>query len=114
MALNIAVYDGDILGRENYYQFTEGLADAGGKHPSKFAKFTFSDVPVGDIAKSKAAELFPVNLQATEIVFDTGFEDTKDHWAKETIEEFRKLGFVEGVDGKNFKRDELITRAEFL
>lgn len=114
MALNIAVNDADILGRENYYQFTEGLADAGGKHPSKFAKFTFSDVPVGDIAKSKAAELFPVNLQATEIVFDTGFEDTKDHWAKETIEEFRKLGFVEGVDGKNFKPDELITRAEFL
>lgn len=39
IGLNIAVNDSDVFGREGFIQFTDGLADGGGKHPYKFQSF---------------------------------------------------------------------------
>lgn len=41
IGLNIAVNDSDVLGREGFIQFTDGLADEGGKCPYKYENFKF-------------------------------------------------------------------------
>jgi len=112
LGMNIAVNDADILGRENYYQFTLGTANA--KNPDDYADFTLSTVTPTNVAESIAAELFPVKLEATEIMFEDGFEDISGHWAEDVIVSMKRKGVVNGVDEKHFVPDELITRAEFF
>lgn len=41
-----------------------------------------------------------------------GFKDTRDHWAKESIDAVSKLGYIRGYPDKTFKPDEPISRAE--
>lgn len=112
IGLNIALNDADILGRENYYQFTLGTADS--KNPSEYADFTFSSSEPTNVVDGTAEELFPVKFEASEIVFDEGFVDIENHWAKDTIETMYKNGVVNGVDDTHFVPDALITRSEFF
>ncbi len=44
----------------------------------------------------------------------TEFEDAKDHWASETINDMGSRLIINGVDGINFEPDRSITRAEFV
>lgn len=112
LGMNLAVNDADVLGRENYYQFTLGTADK--KNPDDYADFTLSSVTPKNVVDGLAETLFPVKLEATEIVFEGGFEDISEHWAKEAIEAMYKKGIVKGVDEKHFVPDALITRAELF
>lgn len=42
-----------------------------------------------------------------------GFSDTQGHWAKDTIKNMTKLGYINGVSDTSFEPDRNITRAEF-
>ena len=112
MGLNIAVNDADILGRENFYQFTLGTADS--KNPDYYADFTLSSSVPENTVDGMAEILFPVKLEATEVEFKNGFKDIEGHWAKEIIEKMYENGIVNGVDDTHFVPDAHITRAEFL
>lgn len=41
------------------------------------------------------------------------FSDTQEHWAKDTINNMTKLGYINGVSDTSFEPDRNITRAEF-
>lgn len=112
LGMNLAINDADILGRENFYQFTLGTADS--KNPDYYADFTLSSSEPKDVVDGIAETLFPSKLEASEIAFDNGFVDIEDHWAKSTIEAMHKNGIVNGVDEQHFVPDALITRAEFF
>lgn len=112
IGLNLAINDADILGRENFYQFTLGTADS--KNPDYYADFTLSTAEPQNTVDGIAEVLFPTQLEATELEFKDGFEDIDGHWAKDSIEIMHKNGVVNGIDEKHFAPDELITRAEFF
>ncbi len=40
------------------------------------------------------------------------FNDTQEHWAKQSIDTWSDYGVINGADSKNFKPDKTITRAE--
>ena len=112
LGLNLAINDADILGRENFYQFTLGTADS--KNPDYYADFTLSYSEPKDVVEGSAEKIFPVKLEASEVVFEDGFVDIENHWAKDIIESMHKNGIVNGVDDKHFVPNALITRAEFF
>ena len=110
--MNLAINDADILGRENFYQFTLGTADS--KNPDLYADFTLSYSEPEDTVDGIAETLFPTKLEASEVRFEEGFKDIEGHWAKDIIESMHKNGIVNGVDDEHFIPDALITRAEFF
>lgn len=112
LGLNLAINDADILGRENYYQFTLGTAES--KNPDYYADFTLSSSEPKDTVDGIADQLFPEKLEATEVAFEDGFVDISNHWAKDSIEAMSKQGVVNGVDDTHFVPDAKITRAEFF
>lgn len=112
LGMNMAINDADILGRENFYQFTLGTADS--KNPDLYADFTLSSVKEENIVDGMAGKIFPTKLEASEIVFENGFEDVKGHWAEEAITAMAKKGYVSGMDETHFAPDKTVTRAEFF
>ena len=44
---------------------------------------------------------------------ETGFSDTTEHWAKETVETYAGNGYINGYPDGTFKPDEGVSVAEF-
>lgn len=61
IGMNIAVNDADILGRDAFYEFTEGTA--GVKNPDKYADFLLSDVKPKNMIQGRASEIFPTTIK---------------------------------------------------
>jgi hypothetical protein len=55
--LNIAVNEGDVLARDDFYQFTKGTADT--KNPSLYVDFTMVSENGAEFADGRADEIFP-------------------------------------------------------
>lgn len=112
LGLNLAVNDADILGRDAYYQFTTGTADA--KHPSDYADFTLVNKDLNNAVDGLATTIFPAKLEASEVEFTESLNDISGHWAEEYIEAMYKRGVVNGFDDGSFKPNSPVTRAEFF
>ena len=63
IGINLVVNDADILGRDNYYEFTPGTA--GTKDPSQYADFILSGVKPKNMTDGRAADVFPITVKNT-------------------------------------------------
>lgn len=60
--MNYVINDNDILVRDNFFQFTKGLADV--KDPSQWADFNFIGTENAELTDGRATSIFPLKAES--------------------------------------------------